>query len=171
MLRHAPRDDLRCFCGSHCEPDLGAQYLNLRGFDPSGSPMTPEEAVRILLSALNVHPEAVPSTVDAQTGLYRSLLAGRRLLVVLDNAAHAEQVRPLLPGSACCLVVVTSRNQLAGLVAADGAWPLTLELLRVDEARDLLARHLGQPGWRPNSGPTPASAPWAPTASRSGARP
>jgi tetratricopeptide (TPR) repeat protein len=85
----------------------------------------------------------MPADVAARTALYRSLLAGRRVLIVLDNAHDAGQVRPLLPGSAGCLVIVTSRSQLAGLVAEVGARPLTLDLLPAPEARDLLARRLG----------------------------
>ncbi|WP_206061545.1 AfsR/SARP family transcriptional regulator [Nonomuraea basaltis] len=123
-------------------PD-GQLYVNLRGFDPDGSAMTPAEAVRGFLSALGVAAERVPATVEAQAGLYRSLLAGRRVLIVLDNARDAEQVRPLLPGSSGCVVVVTSRNQLSGLVAAEGALPLPLDLLPAAEARELLARRLG----------------------------
>jgi DNA-binding SARP family transcriptional activator/tetratricopeptide (TPR) repeat protein len=122
-------------------PD-GQLYVNLRGFDPRGA-MSPEEAVRVFLDAL-VPPQRIPVGPDAQVGLYRSLLAGKRMLVVLDNAGTAEQVRPLLPGSAGCLTVVTSRRQLPGLVASEGAHALALDLLSFDEARELLARRLGQ---------------------------
>jgi DNA-binding SARP family transcriptional activator/tetratricopeptide (TPR) repeat protein len=121
----------------------GQLYVNLRGFDPSRSPVPPAEAVRGFLDAFAVPPQRIPASLEAQVGLYRSLLAGRRVLVVLDNARDAEQVRPLLPGAPGCLAVVTSRNQLAGLVAAAGAHPLTLDLLSAAEARDLLARRLG----------------------------
>jgi DNA-binding SARP family transcriptional activator/Tfp pilus assembly protein PilF len=120
----------------------GQLYVNLRGFDPSGSVMEPAEAIRGLLDALAVPPERIPGSLAAQIGLYRSLLTGRRMLVMLDNARDAEQVRPLLPGAPGCLVVVTSRVQLPGLVTA-GARPLTLDLLTPAEARDLLARRLG----------------------------
>ena len=123
-------------------PD-GQLYVNLRGFEPTGSPMTPAEAVRGFLDALEVPPHRIPSTLDAQAGLYRSLVAGRRILVVLDNARDAEQVRPLLPGSPGCLVLVTSRSQLTGLVAAEQAHPLALDLLTGAESRTLLARRLG----------------------------
>ncbi|TDB76256.1 tetratricopeptide repeat protein [Micromonospora sp. KC723] len=123
-------------------PD-GQLYVNLRGFDPTGSMMTPAEAVRGFLEALDVPPERIPTHLPAQVGLYRSLLAGRRMLVVLDNARDADQVRHLLPGSPGCLALVTSRNRLAGLVAAEGARPITVDLLSVEEARQLLARRLG----------------------------
>ncbi|MEV4415703.1 tetratricopeptide repeat protein [Catellatospora sp. NPDC049609] len=123
-------------------PD-GQLYVNLRGFDPSGSMMTPAEALRGFLEALDVPPERFPIHLTAQVGLYRSLLAGRRMLVVLDNARDVEQVRPLLPGSPSCLVLVTSRNRLAGLVAAEGALPVTVDLLSFDEAWQFLARRLG----------------------------
>ncbi|HEX8928841.1 MAG TPA: BTAD domain-containing putative transcriptional regulator, partial [Actinomycetota bacterium] len=122
-------------------PD-GQLSLNLRGFDPSGSPLEPAEAVRAFLDALQVPPRAVPASLEAQAGLYRSLLAGRRMLVLLDNARDADQVVPLLPGAPACLVLVTSRNQLPGL-AVRGAHPLTLDLLLRDEAVELLARRLG----------------------------
>jgi hypothetical protein len=123
-------------------PD-GQLYVNLRGFDPTGAVMEPAEAVRRFLDALGVPPERIPADLDAQAALYRSQLAGRRMLVVLDNARDTAQVRRLLPGAPTCLVLVTSRNQLSGLVAADGAHPITLDLLTPGEARELLARRLG----------------------------
>jgi NB-ARC domain len=127
---------------AHRFPD-GQLYVNLRGFDPSGQVMDPAEAVRRFLDALGVPPERTPVDVDAQVALYRSQLAGKRVLVVLDNARDTAQVRPLLPGAPGCLVVVTSRNHLTGLIAADGAHPVTLDLLTVEEARQLLAQRLG----------------------------
>ncbi|MER6531808.1 BTAD domain-containing putative transcriptional regulator [Streptomyces sp. NPDC001508] len=123
-------------------PD-GQLYINLRGFDPAGPGMAPDEAVRILLDAFGVPPERIPAGLDAQVALYRSLLAQRRVLILLDNARDADQVRPLLPGSAGSLVIVTSRSRLAGLVAGEGAHPLTLDQLSSAEAHDLLARRLG----------------------------
>jgi tetratricopeptide (TPR) repeat protein len=117
--------------------------VNLRGFDPSRRPMPPGEAIRGFLDALLVPAEQLPLGLDAQAALYRSLLSGRRMLVVLDNARDAAQIRPLLPGSADCLVLVTSRSQLAALVAAEGASILSLGLLTDAEARELLARRLG----------------------------
>ena len=124
-------------------PD-GQLYVNLRGFDPSRAPTAPGEAVYRFLEALGVPPQRIPADPDERAALYRSRLAGRRVLVLLDNARDVEQVRPLLPGSPGCLVLVTSRNQLAELVALDGAVPLTLDLLTHGEARDLLTRRLGR---------------------------
>jgi hypothetical protein len=126
----------------HRFPD-GQLYVNLGGFDPGGRVMAPAEAVRGFLDALGVSAEQIPPSLDAQACLYRSLLDGRRVLIVLDNARDAEQVRPLLPGTPTALVVVTSRNQLTSLVAIDGAHPLMLDLLTEDEARELLACRLG----------------------------
>jgi tetratricopeptide (TPR) repeat protein len=123
-------------------PD-GQLYVDLRGFDAGGTPVEPAVAVRGLLDGLQVPTQHVPADLATQTALYRSLLAGRRILLVLDNARDAEQVRPLLPGTPGCLAVVTSRNQLTGLVAAVGAHPLILDVLSAAEARELLARRLG----------------------------
>ncbi|MEO3924197.1 BTAD domain-containing putative transcriptional regulator [Micromonosporaceae bacterium B7E4] len=123
-------------------PD-GQLYVNLHGFDPTGATMSPAEAVRGFLDALAVPPDRIPAGLEAQIGLYRSLSAGRRMLVLLDNARDIEQVRPLLPGTPGSLVLVTSRNHLTGLVAAEGAHPVTLDLLTVDGAREMLASRLG----------------------------
>ncbi|HEY8471932.1 MAG TPA: BTAD domain-containing putative transcriptional regulator [Natronosporangium sp.] len=126
---------------SHHFPD-GQLYLDLRGFS-FGSPLRPLDALTALLGSLGVPPDQVPRDEAQASARYRSRLAGRRVLVVLDNAASAEQVRPLLPGSPGCLVLVTSRDRLSGLVARDGARRLTLDVLTADEALTLLARLLG----------------------------
>ncbi|MFI6339411.1 BTAD domain-containing putative transcriptional regulator [Streptomyces sp. NPDC050535] len=123
-------------------PD-GQLYVNLRGFDPGGSVVDPADAVREFLDVLGVPVQRIPAGAEARVSLYRSLLAGKRVLVLLDNARDAEQVRPLLPGTPGCLVVVTSRNQLTPLVVAEGAQPLTLDVLTVAEARELLTARLG----------------------------
>ncbi|MGO9082724.1 MAG: AfsR/SARP family transcriptional regulator [Streptosporangiaceae bacterium] len=123
-------------------PD-GQLYVNLRGVDPAGVPMPAGEAVRQFLGALGVQAGRIPASLDAQAALYRSLLAGRRVLVLLDNARDVDQVRPLLPASPGCLVLVTSRSQLTGLVAAEGASPLSLGVLGDADAHELLARRLG----------------------------
>jgi tetratricopeptide (TPR) repeat protein/transcriptional regulator with XRE-family HTH domain len=123
-------------------PD-GQLYVNLRGFGPLGTSAAPEEAIRGFLDALGVPAEQIPGSADAQVALYRSLLAGRRVLVVLDNARHEQQVRPLLPASAGCLAVVTSRRRLTGLAAIDGAHLLDLDVMTDSESLELLAARLG----------------------------
>jgi DNA-binding SARP family transcriptional activator len=124
-------------------PD-GQLFVDLRGFDPRLPPVTPGEALGHLLRGLGADIEHLHGgDIDAQAALYRSILAGRRVLVVLDNAVSAEQVRPLLPGSAGCLALVTSRNRLAALTARDGAVRLSLGVLRPDESLELLRRILG----------------------------
>ncbi|MFF3889315.1 BTAD domain-containing putative transcriptional regulator [Streptomyces sp. NPDC001914] len=127
---------------AHRFPD-GSLYVNLRGYDRGGSVMDPSEALETFLVALGVAPQAVPEGLDAQAALYRSVLARRRVLIVLDNARDSGQVRPLLPGTPGCLVIVTSRNRLTGLVAGHGAHPLTLGPLTDGEARAMLTRRIG----------------------------
>ena len=122
-------------------PD-GQLYVNMRGYGP-GEVVPPAEAVRLFLDALGVAPNAVPADPEAQLSLFRSVLAGRRILILLDNARDAAQVRPLLPGTAGCVVVVTSRNPLHGLVATDGARPIRLEMLSAGDAAGLLTRRVG----------------------------
>jgi tetratricopeptide (TPR) repeat protein len=123
-------------------PD-GQLYVNLRGFDQAGPPLAPAAAIRGFLEALNVPSARIPPDLEAQAGLYRSLLAGRRMLILADNARDPSQIRPLLPGAAGCLVLVTSRNQLTGLAATDGARLIGLDVLTETEARDLLVARLG----------------------------
>jgi DNA-binding SARP family transcriptional activator len=123
-------------------PD-GQLYVNLRGFDPAGQSLVPDAAIRGLLAALGVDTAALPADPEALAGTYRSVLAGKRVLLVLDNAADLAQVTPLLPGDPAGTVLVTSRRQLTGLVAAHGAMPLALDVLPSTDAKELLARRLG----------------------------
>lgn len=122
-------------------PD-GHLYVNLRGYDP-GQPMPATDALAGFLRALGVPGQDVPADQDERTARYRSLLSGRRMLVVLDNANDVEQVRPLLPGAPGCMTLVTSRDALAGLVARDGATRLDLDLLPLGDAIDLLRALVG----------------------------
>jgi tetratricopeptide (TPR) repeat protein/DNA-binding XRE family transcriptional regulator len=123
-------------------PD-GQLYVNLRGYAPA-PPMRSVEALAHFLHALGIAAEQVPVELEEAAALYRTLLTDKRILVVLDNARDAEQVRPLLPGSSGCLVVVTSRDRLAGLVATHGAHRLGLDVLAPSEAVVLLAHILGE---------------------------
>ncbi|TWP52084.1 transcriptional regulator [Lentzea tibetensis] len=123
-------------------PD-GQLYVNLRGHDDA-PPTTPADALAQFLRALGIDSSAIPREEAEQAALYRSLLADRRMLIVLDNAASEAQVRPLLPGSARCAVVITSRNSLLGLVALDDAHQVELDVLEPDEAHELIGRVLGE---------------------------
>ncbi|MFJ8137404.1 AfsR/SARP family transcriptional regulator [Streptomyces sp. NPDC096013] len=131
-------------------PD-GQLYLDLRGITPDGIRVTPGEAQHAMLVALGVPDGEIPADRDARTDLYRATLAGLRLLIVLDDVADSDQVRPLLPGTPDALVLVTSRDRLGGLVAPDGARPLELADPSPAEAREALVRRLG--GRRTGTGP------------------
>ena len=128
---------------AHHFPD-GQLYVNLRGFDPGERPVDPARALQGFLESLGTPAARVPVDLDDRAAAYRSLLDGKRLLIVLDNARDAEQVRPLLPGSPGSLVVVTSRDQLTPLIANEGARPVRLDLLSTVESGELLGRRLGQ---------------------------
>lgn len=124
-------------------PD-GQLYLNMRGFDP-GPPLKAEDALHGMLTALGVRAEQMPSRLDAMAGMYRSLLAERRVILVLDNVKEEQQVRPLLPGGPGCMVLITSRKRLTGLAATDDADLINLDVLTDPEAYQLLAARLGRP--------------------------
>ncbi|MEU5260666.1 ATP-binding protein [Amycolatopsis sp. NPDC021455] len=113
-------------------PD-GQLHVDLRGFDPRAQ-LEPAQALHGFLEALDVAPSAIPGELDARSALYRSLVAERRMLILLDNARSADQVRPLLPNSPTCLVVITSRNRLDSLVIREGAHRLELDVLPFDDA-------------------------------------
>ncbi|BCY12754.1 BTAD domain-containing putative transcriptional regulator [Actinoplanes sp. L3-i22] len=120
-------------------PD-GQLYLNLRGYDPE-QPVAPIDALGTLLTPLAGAGQPIPAGLDARAAHYRTLLAGRRMLIVLDNASTVAQLRHLLPGAAGCLVLITSRDSLAGLVSVNGAHRIVLDLLPAGDAARLL-RHL-----------------------------
>ncbi|WP_329792737.1 tetratricopeptide repeat protein [Lentzea sp. DG1S-22] len=126
----------------HRFPD-GQLFVDLRGFSAASDPVAPAAAVRGFLDALGVDPGRIPPDLDTQAALYRTLVAGRRMLIVLDNAATADQVVPLLPGSPTCTVLVTGRHRLASLIDRYGARHLTLGVLTPDEAHALLAARVG----------------------------
>ncbi|GHD20611.1 hypothetical protein GCM10007147_13200 [Nocardiopsis kunsanensis] len=115
----------------------GQLYVDLRGYGP-GPALPPEQALDRFLRSLGVSADTMPADLDSRAALYRSLLADRRVLILLDNASTAAQVRPLLSGSAGCVVLVTSRDRLSGLVARDGAQRLTVRALDPAEAVELL---------------------------------
>ncbi|MEH0841245.1 BTAD domain-containing putative transcriptional regulator [Micromonospora sp. CPCC 205711] len=123
-------------------PD-GQLHADLRGFDSGDSVMTPAEALRGFLWSLGVAPAAIPAELHAQAGLYRSILAERRMLILLDNCRDWDQIRHLLPGTGGSLVIATSRRRITGVAGPAGAQPLHLDLLTDAEARELLTRRLG----------------------------
>ncbi|WP_129841082.1 BTAD domain-containing putative transcriptional regulator [Streptomyces sp. RFCAC02] len=123
-------------------PD-GQLHADLRGSRPGEAPLDPADAAAGFLEALGIPPSHQPADGRARLALFRSALAGRRVLLLLDDARDAEAVRPLLPGRPGCLTVVTSRDRLAALVAAEGARPVPLGPLPPADARDLLARRIG----------------------------
>jgi DNA-binding SARP family transcriptional activator/tetratricopeptide (TPR) repeat protein len=122
-------------------PD-GQLYVNLRGYDPD-QPVTPADALAGFLAALGVPGPRIPEEEADRAAAYRSVLAGRRVLIVADNARGSDQVRPLLPGCPGCLLIVTSRDTLAGLVARDGARRVVLDALPVADAMALLRALIG----------------------------
>lgn len=122
-------------------PD-GQLWVDLHGYAP-GQSVSPDHALGVLLRALGVAGSSIPPDLESRSGLFRSLVANRRVLLVLDNAYSAEPVRPLLPGGVGCLVLVTSRDGMAGLVARDGATRLRVDLLSVSESVALLRRVTG----------------------------
>ncbi|MDT7782104.1 MAG: hypothetical protein QOF58_523, partial [Pseudonocardiales bacterium] len=123
-------------------PD-GQLFIDLQGFAPHSSPVPPDEALRRLLVGLGIDQKALPDDLGGRAGMYRSVLADRRVLVLLDNAFNAEQVRPLLPGVSSSAVLVTSRNRLSGLVISGGAHRVTLDVLPEVEALGLLRSIVG----------------------------
>jgi len=129
----------RHIAGRHADGQL---YLNLRGSSPA-APVRPADALGQLLRGLGLAPEEVPAEPDEASSRYRSLIDGRRMVIVLDNAASSQQVRWLLPGSPDCVVVITSRDRLTGLAASHGITRLPLDVLRADESQALLTRLLG----------------------------
>jgi DNA-binding SARP family transcriptional activator len=123
-------------------PD-GQLFVDLQGFSPAAEPMSPPVAVRGFLDALGVAPGRIPPDSHAQAALFRSLVTDRRMLLVLDNAADATQVMPLLPGSPTCTVLITSRRQLTGVIARYGAHHLPVSVLSDADARQVLVLRLG----------------------------
>jgi tetratricopeptide (TPR) repeat protein/transcriptional regulator with XRE-family HTH domain len=123
-------------------PD-GQLYVNLRGYDPD-EPMPATDALAGFLRALGFASPGIPPTLDERAAAYRTLLTGRRVLLVLDNASSEEQIRPLLPGTSSCVVVVTSRDSLSGLVARDGAVRVPVDVLSLADSVALLRALIGR---------------------------
>ncbi|MEU7636087.1 MULTISPECIES: helix-turn-helix domain-containing protein [unclassified Streptomyces] len=125
-------------------PD-GVLFADLQGFSPGGRPVSSHQVLRNFMTALGAVPDELPRELPHLAASYRSLLTGQRLLIVLDNAASAEQVRPLLPASPRCMAVVTSRSRLTGLVTRDGSYRITVPHLTESECAKLLSRLGGAP--------------------------
>lgn len=123
-------------------PD-GQLFVDMRGFH-TGLRLSPVDALPLLLIGLGIPADKVPIAVDSQAALYRSALVGRRVLVILDNVADPDQVRPLLPSVPGCLVLVTSRDRLSGLLAVDGAHRITLDVLPAADSVAVLADIAGR---------------------------
>ncbi|MDH6131208.1 DNA-binding SARP family transcriptional activator/DNA-binding XRE family transcriptional regulator/Ni2+-binding GTPase involved in maturation of urease and hydrogenase [Kitasatospora sp. MAA4] len=121
----------------------GQLFVDLRGHSALPT-LRPADVLAQFLRALGAPPDQLPADEDEAAALYRTLLADKQMLIVLDNARDSEQVRPLIPGAQRCAVVITSRSRLAGLVASDGARQLVLDVLDPDEARQLLASTVGE---------------------------
>lgn len=119
-------------------------FVDLRGFTPHRAPRSASDALAWCLRSLGVDAAAVPQDADEQAGLYRSLLANKRALVVLDNASSSDQVHPLLPGTSSGLALVTSRNRLPGLAGHEDALSLPLQPMGVEDGVAMLARALGR---------------------------
>jgi DNA-binding SARP family transcriptional activator len=122
-------------------PD-GQLYVNLRGYDPD-QPLSAADALAGFLRSLGLRGQDIPPEERERAARYRSLVAGKRILVMLDNAGSADQVRPLLPGNPSCTVLVTSRDSMTGLVARDGAARVNLDVLPLEDAVALLRTLLG----------------------------
>jgi DNA-binding SARP family transcriptional activator/tetratricopeptide (TPR) repeat protein len=131
--------------------DDGQLYVDLRGYGPN-DPVTPEEALAGFLRSLGVDGAAIPSELADRSARFRSIVDGRRMLIVLDNARSAEQVRPMLPGTPSCFVLITSRDALAGLVTREGARRIDLDLLSDDEAARLVREVVGDGVGRDRAG-------------------
>jgi tetratricopeptide (TPR) repeat protein/transcriptional regulator with XRE-family HTH domain len=124
-------------------PD-GQLYVNLHGFDDTSNPVTPSEALSIAIRSFGIHPDYVPAQLDEKAAFYRSIIAGRRVLIVLDDAYNEDQVRYLLPGSSRCGLIVTSRTRLNGLVATHGFRMIQLKPLTEAASHCLLACQVGR---------------------------
>jgi DNA-binding SARP family transcriptional activator len=125
-------------------PD-GQLYVNLGGFGPA-DPLSPAKALRGLLSALGVAATRIPAAPGARQALFRGLIEGKHVIILLDNARDPAQIRPLLPATPTAVTLITSRNELTGLIAADGARPLTLDVLTFADARELLVQRMQSRG-------------------------
>uniref|UniRef100_UPI002F918F97 ATP-binding protein n=1 Tax=Streptomyces anthocyanicus TaxID=68174 RepID=UPI002F918F97 len=123
-------------------PD-GQLYVNLRGFEDSGEPLDPGAALGVFLRGLGLPSTDIPSATEQRSALFRRRAASLKLIVILDNARDTEQARPLLPGAPGCLTIVTSRNRLLGLAAADGASPVSLDVWTPQESLAALAARIG----------------------------